>query len=81
MGVNAESAAVGPSTRDDVLEGIVERLRDEPGGEGRRVVRFVLGAGDETRHAVETRGAELHGVLSDGDFVAVRRVIVAFLAD
>jgi hypothetical protein len=55
----------------DLVEGVVERLRDESEGEHRRVVRFVLRTADGRLHAVEMRGEQLDGVLNDGDSVSV----------
>jgi len=54
-----------------LVEGVVERLRDEVEGEHRRVVRFVVRTGNGRLHAVEMRGEQLDGVLNDGDSVAV----------
>jgi hypothetical protein len=52
------------------VEGTVGMLRETEEGRD-RVVRWVLTHDDGRRLGVEMRGAELHGVLNEGDRVAV----------
>ena len=65
------SAGDVAGVRGLTAEGVVERLRDEPEGERRRVVRFVVRRADGGLIAVEMRGEGLRGVLNDGDSIAV----------
>jgi hypothetical protein len=67
---------VGAPTGEAVVEGSIQRLRDDVEGERRRVVRFVLGRADGSVVAVEMRGEQLRGVVNEGDAVAVSQASV-----